>query len=114
SHVADTCPAPSGDFADPPGRQPEHLFRPGSWIVSNGAVQPAVILPTCPDFRVYANYDPLTRTFHDPEWSELHPGRGTTDTSFRGVPQQPVTHGYSGFGTRFVTADGVAVQIKDT
>jgi hypothetical protein len=30
------------------------------------------------------------------------------------VAQQGVVDGYCGFGTRFVTADGVAVEIKDT
>jgi hypothetical protein len=79
-------------------------------VESNGDVQPAVVLPTCPDFTVYANYDPVTRTFHDNDGVEA-PGRGTPGYD---VPQQKQTSGYSGFGTRFVSADGVAVEIKDT
>jgi hypothetical protein len=118
SSVADVCPPPDNDFSLAHG-QPSGLFRPGSVVVSNGVVQPAVVLPTCPDFTVYANYDPVTHTFHDPDGSES-PGRGTMPTASDpscgkyGVPQQPVVDGYCGFGTRFVSADGIAVQIKDT
>jgi hypothetical protein len=110
SSVADICPPPDNDFSLANG-QPQGLFRPGTVVVSNGVVQPAVVLPTCSDFTVYANYDPATHAFHDADGSES-PGRGTP--GYGGVPEQKVTNGYSGFGTRFVSADGVAVQIKDT
>jgi hypothetical protein len=109
SPFADICPPPDNDFSLANG-QPDGLFRPGTVVVSNGVVQPAVVLPTCSDFTVYANYDPVTRTFHDDDGVES-PGRGTPGYD---VPQQKQTSGYSGFGTRFVSADGVAVEIKDT
>lgn len=109
STVANVCPPPFNDFSLASG-QPSGLFRPGTVVVSNGDVQPAVVLPTCPDFTVYANYDPATRSFHDPDGKES-PGRGTP--GYRSA-EQVATSGYSGFGTRFVTADGVAVEIKDT
>ena len=119
SSVADSCPSPDNDFSLAHG-QPKGLFRPGTVVVSDGVVQPAVVLPTCPDFTVYANYDPATRTFRDADGSES-PGRGTMPTpddpgcaKYGGVAQQNVVDGYCGFGTRFVTADGVAVEIKDT
>jgi hypothetical protein len=118
SSVADVCPPPDNDFSLAHG-QPTGLFRAGTVVVSNGDVQPAVVLPTCPDFTVYANYDPATRTFNDPDGAES-PGRGTMPTpddpncAKYGVPQQAVLDGYCGFGTRFVSADGVAVEIKDT
>jgi hypothetical protein len=59
---------------------------------------------------VYANYDPATHTFHDPDGVEVA-GRGTVTSNgaYAGA-----TQGYSGFGTRFVTSDNVAVEIKDT
>jgi hypothetical protein len=109
SSVADICPPPDNSFSLAHG-QPGGLFRPGTVVESNGDVQPAVVLPTCSDLTVYANYDPATRTFHDPDGVES-PGRGTPGYS---VPEQKATSGYSGFGTRFVSADGVAVEIKDT
>jgi hypothetical protein len=109
SPVASICPPPDNDFSLAHG-QPSGLFRPGSVVVSDGVVQPAVVLPTCSDFTVYANYDPVTRTFHDADGVES-PGRGTPGYD---VPQQHQTSGYAGFGTRFVSADGVAVEIKDT
>jgi hypothetical protein len=109
SSAASICPPPDNDFSLANG-QPSGLFRPGTVVVSDGVVQPAVVLPTCSDFTVYANYDPVTHTFHDPDGVES-PGRGTPGYD---VPQQRQTSGYSGFGTRFVSADGVAVEIKDT
>jgi len=109
SSVADICPPPDNDFSLAHG-QPSGLFRAGTVIESDGNVQPAVVLPSCPDLTVYANYDPVTHTFHDPDGVES-PGRGTPGYA---VPQQKATSGYSGFGTRFVSADGVAVEIKDT
>ncbi|HEY6459852.1 MAG TPA: hypothetical protein VIY73_06860 [Polyangiaceae bacterium] len=118
SSVADTCPSPDNDFSLAHG-QPKGLFRAGTVVVSNGVVQPAVVLPTCPDFTVYANYDPETHAFRDADGSES-PGRGMMPTAddascaTYGVAQQGVVDGYCGFGTRFVTADGVAVEIKDT
>ncbi|HEY1694817.1 MAG TPA: hypothetical protein VGG39_21750 [Polyangiaceae bacterium] len=117
--AANVCPPPDNDFSLAHG-QPSGLFRPGTVVESNGEVQSAVVLPSCPDFNVYANYDPSTRTFHDPEGVEK-PGQGTmpspSDPScahYAGVAQQAVTSGYCGFGTRFVTADGAAVEIKDS
>ncbi len=68
------------------------------------------MLPTCSDFTVYANYDPATHTFHDPDGVEVA-NRGTIDG---GGAYDQVTQGYSGFGTRFVTSDNVAAEIKDT
>jgi hypothetical protein len=109
SSAADICPPPDNDFSLANG-QPAGLFRPGTVVVSDGVVQPAVVLPTCSDFTVYANYDPVTHTFSDNDGAES-PGRGTPGYD---VPQQKQTSGYSGFGTRFVSADGVAVEIKDT
>jgi hypothetical protein len=109
SPVASICPPPDNDFSLAHG-QPDGLFRPGSVVVSDGVVQPAIVLPTCSDFTVYANYDPVTHTFHDADGAES-PGRGTPGYD---VPQQKQTSGYSGFGTRFVSADGEAVEIKDT
>jgi hypothetical protein len=109
SSVADICPPPDNDFSLAHG-QPSGLFRAGSVVESNGEVQPAIVLPTCPDFTVYANYDPVTHTFHDADGAES-PGRGTPGYS---VPQQAWVSGYSGFGTRFLSADGEAVEIKDT
>jgi hypothetical protein len=109
SDAASICPPPDNDFSLAHG-QPSGLFRPGTVVVGNGVVQPAVVLPSCPDFTVYANYDPLTHTFSDPDGVES-PGRGTPGYD---VPQQRQTSGYVGFGTRFVSADGVAVEIKDT
>jgi hypothetical protein len=109
SDVANVCPPPDNDFSLAHG-QPTGLFRPGSVVVSNGEVQPAIVLSTCTDFNVYANYDPATHTFHDRDGVES-PGRGTPGYS---VPQQAWVSGYSGFGTRFLSEDGVAVEIKDT
>jgi hypothetical protein len=131
SSVAATCPAWNNDFSlvhgdkdcgsscSGPGEkkgQDPTMFREGSWVVSDGEVQSAVVLPTCSDFTVYANYEPLTHTFSNPDGVEVA-SRGTvyssTDfyTSASGVK---ATTGYSGFGTRFVSADGYAVEIKDT
>jgi hypothetical protein len=109
SPVADICPSPDNDFSLAHG-QPSGLFREGTVVQSDGDVQRAVVLSTCSDFTVYANYDPVTHTFHDPDGHESA-GRGTPGYS---VPEEKATSGYSGFGTRFVSADGVAVEIKDT
>ncbi len=77
-------------------------------------MQPAVVLPTCSDFNVYANYDPATHTFHTADGYEVV-GRGTIYGSDRFQSKEiTATAGYSGFGTRFVTTDGDAVEIKDT
>jgi hypothetical protein len=127
SHVAETCPAWNNDFSldhgkgwsDGPGEgshKDKTMFREGSWVNCDGCVQPAVVLPTCSDLNVYANYEPLTHTFSDVDGVEI-PYRGTFST-----PTDPyvsnggvrATNGYSGFGTRFVSADGYAVEIKDT
>ena len=114
SPVADICPPPDDDFSLASGSGGPTGFRPGSWVTCNGCVQPAVVLPTCSDFTVYANYDPATQTFHDPDGVEVA-GRGTIDVHGPySVPEITVSQGYSGFGTRFVTADSIAVEIKDT
>ncbi len=116
SSVADICPPPDNDFSLAAHRGGPIGFRKGTWTECNGCVQRAVVLPTCSDFTVYANYDPVTHTFHDPDGLEVAT-RGTIDN--RGVYHDPVsgvtvTQGYLGFGTRFVTSDNVAVEIKDT
>ncbi len=114
SSVADICPPPDNDFSLAPHSGGPTGFRKGSWTECDGCVQRAVVLPTCSDFTVYANYDPVTHTFHDPDGVEVAT-RGTIDgKGSYGVSGVKVTQGYSGFGTRFVTSDGVAVEIKDT
>jgi hypothetical protein len=145
SPVADSCPDPWKDpyFSLAQG-QPKGIFKPGSWEDCDGCVQPAIILPTCTgaDLTVYANYDPETGTFSDPDGEEVA-GRGTTENASElaaaehaaatgeknttpacdsytvaSGPHAGLTvgkeQGYCGFGTRFVTADGLAVEIKDT
>ncbi|HEY1954474.1 MAG TPA: hypothetical protein VGH28_02660 [Polyangiaceae bacterium] len=114
SPVADVCPSPDNDFSLAPHSGGPTGFRGGSWTECNGCVQPAVVLPTCSDFTVYANYDPATHTFWDADGYEMA-GRGTIyGNDHYGVPQITANAGYSGFGTRFVTADSDAVEIKDT
>lgn len=114
SSVADICPPPDNDFSLAPHSKGPTGFRKGSWTECNGCVQPAVVLPTCSDFNVYANYDPVTHTFYDEDGVEVA-GRGTIyGSTHYGVSQITATQGYSGFGTRFVTDDGYAVEIKDT
>jgi hypothetical protein len=108
--AADVCPPPDNDFSLAHHSGGPTGFCPGSWIECNGCVQRAIVLPTCSDFTVYANYDPGTHTFHDPDGVEVV-GRGTIDG--RGAYAN-ATAGYSGFGTRFVTTDEIAVEIKDT
>ena len=110
SPVADVCPPPDDDFSLAPHSGGPTGFRKGSWIECNGCVQPAIVLPTCSDFTVYANYDPATHTFWDPDGTEVA-GRGTIDGAYH---YGGATAGYLGFGTRFVTADDDAVEIKDT
>ena len=114
SSVGDICPPPDNDFSLAPHSGGPTGFRQGSWTECDGCVQRALVLPSCSDFTVYANYDPVTHTFHDPDGVEVA-GRGTIDGggaySNSGVQ---VSEGYSGFGTRFVTSDDVAVEIKDT
>ena len=114
SSVADICPPPDNDFSLAPRSGGPTGFRAGSWTECNGCVQRAVVLPTCSDFTVYANYDPATHTFHDPDGVEVAT-RGTIDGNgaYNNGSVQ-VSQGYSGFGTRFVTTDNVAVEIKDT
>ena len=114
SSAADICPPPDNDFSLASGSGGPTGFRHGSWVTCNGCVQRAVVLPTCSDFTVYANYDPVTHTFADPDGTEVA-GRGTIDGSGAfSVPEITVTQGYSGFGTRFVDTDSFAVEIKDT
>jgi hypothetical protein len=131
SNVANSCPAWDNDFSlvhgdrdcgsecTGPGdkaHQDRTMFREGSWVVSDGVVQSAVVLSTCSDFTVYANYEPLTHTFSDADGVEVaYRGTRYSSTEFytsaHGVQAET---GYSGFGTRFVSADGYAVEIKDT
>jgi len=111
SSAADICPPPDNDFSLAKGSGGPTGFRKGSWTECDGCVQPAVVLPTCSDFNVYANYDPVTHTFHDLDGVEVA-GRGTIDT--HGNAYGGAKEGYSGFGTRFVTSDEIAVEIKDT
>jgi hypothetical protein len=111
SSVADSCPPFDDDFSLAKGSGGPSGFRKGSWTECDGCVQPAIVLPTCSDLNVYANYDPATHTFHDLDGVEVA-GRGTIDT--HGNAYSGATQGYSGFGTRFVTSDQVAVEIKDT
>jgi hypothetical protein len=127
SSVADSCPDPYTDHRFTVSHhlgQPTGIFRKGSWIESDGNVQPALVLPTCTDLNVYANYDPETHTFHDVDGRE-EPLRGTTSDPAagehcgtyevtEGSTVLKATAGYCGFGTRFVSADGYAVEIKDT
>jgi hypothetical protein len=115
SSAADICPPPDNDFSLARHSGGPTGFKKGTWTTCDGCVQRAVVLPGCSDFTVYANYDPATHTFHDPDGVEVA-GRGTIDGAgpYKGVPGVPVTQGYSGFGTRFETSDGVAVEIKDT
>ena len=111
SSVADICPPPDNDFSLAKGSGGPSGFRKGSWTECDGCVQPAIVLPSCSDFNVYANYDPATHTFHDLDGVEVA-GRGTIDS--HGNAYSGAKQGYSGFGTRFVTDDGIAVEIKDT
>jgi hypothetical protein len=111
SSVSDICPPPDNDFSLARGSGGPTGFRKGSWTTCDGCVQPAIVLPSCSDFNVYANYDPVTHTFHDPDGVEVA-GRGTIDS--HGNAYNGAKEGYSGFGTRFVTSDDIAVEIKDT
>jgi len=113
SSVADICPPPDDDFSLAPHSGGPTGFREGSWQECNGCVQPAVVLPTCSDFTVYANYDPVSHAFADPDGVEVAT-RGTVDGGYFSIGGVTATQGYSGFGTRFVTSDNVAVEIKDT
>jgi hypothetical protein len=114
SPVADICPPPDNQFSLANGSGGPTGFRPGSWVNCNGCVQPAVVLPTCSDFTVYANYDPVSHTFHDPDGVEVA-NRGTIDSNGAySTTAATASAGYSGFGTRFVTSDSIAVEIKDT
>jgi hypothetical protein len=133
SPVAKSCPAWDNDFSLAHEKNPsdDKVFRTGSFVVSGGAVQPAVVLPTCSDFTVYGNYEPLTHTFSDPDGKE-EAHRGTLKnladpkdpckapsspsgwTPYVSASGIKANKGYCGFGTRFVSADGYAVEIKDT
>jgi hypothetical protein len=97
-----SCPPP--DTLSPP-----RLFAPHSYQLGcgQGCVYPARVVP-CADRSAYANFD---GTFLDPVGRE-RVGRGTrgpTAPRYAGVRS-----GYSGFGVRYVTRDGVAALIKDS
>jgi hypothetical protein len=101
--TAATCPPPE---VLAPGR----LFAPGSYQLGcgEGCVYPARAV-ACSDRTAYANYD--AAGFRDPVGREPV-GRGTRG---RTVPRYAgVRSGYSGFGLRYVTRDGVAALIKDS
>jgi hypothetical protein len=99
---ATVCPPPEA-------LTPRALFAPGSYQLGcgEGCVYPARVL-RCEDRTAYANYD---GAFHDPVGREraLRGTRGPTVPRFAGVRS-----GYSGFGVRYVTRDGVAALIKDS
>jgi len=99
---ATVCPPPESLI-------PQALFAPGSYQLGcgEGCVYPARVL-RCADRTAYANYD---GSFHDPVGREraLRGTRGRTAPRYAGVRS-----GYSGFGVRYVTRDGVAALIKDS
>jgi hypothetical protein len=99
---ATVCPPPAS-------LTPAALFAPGSYQLGcgEGCVYPARVL-RCADRTAYANYD---GAFHDPLGREraLRGTRGRTVPRYAGVRS-----GYSGFGVRYVTRDGVAALIKDS
>ncbi len=103
-----SCPPVGGDSPSDDALDANDLFRPGTWVsgTGGGTVQPAVIV-SCANPYAYGNYDPATGTFANKYPTALPVGRGTS-----GHPG--VTSGYSGFGTRYQTADGRAWLIKDT
>jgi hypothetical protein len=110
----DVCPpATHGTPATAEGLLQTNIFKSGTYVdgCGSGCVQNAVVLPQCHDLNVYANYDPSTGTFADADGTES-PGRGTP--GYGGVSQQSVTTPVAGFGTRFMTHDGNAVEIKDS
>ena len=124
SNVGNTCPTWNNDFSlssgEGPGTGAHHdptMFRKNTWVNCNGCVQGAkVVFFTCSDFTVYANYEPLTHTFNDPDGTEVA-NRGSvwsSTDSYVSKTGVKATTGYSGFGTRFVSADNYAVEIKDT
>jgi hypothetical protein len=88
---------------------PRALFAPRSYQLGcgQGCVYPARVV-RCADRTAYANYD---GAFHDPVGREraLRGTRGPTAPRYAGVRS-----GYSGFGVRYVTRDGVAALIKDS
>jgi cell wall-associated NlpC family hydrolase len=132
SPKGDSCPSWDDGFSLADGKSPKDKeeFRPGSFV-ADGEVQPGVVLPTCSDFTVYANYDPATHTFSDPDGTEeAHRGTLKNLADPKDHCKAPASHsgwtpyvsesgvkaktGYCGFGTRFVSADSYAVEIKDT
>lgn len=99
---ATVCPPPESLAA-------RALFAPGSYQrgCGEGCVYPARVV-RCTDRTAYANYD---GAFRDPVGREraLRGTRGRTAPRYTGVRS-----GYSGFGVRYVTRDGVAALIKDS
>jgi hypothetical protein len=85
SPVASICPPP-GQRLQPRARAAR---RDCSVQVasssSDGVVQPAIVLPTCSDFTVYANYDPVTHTFQRSPTAPSPPGAARPGYD---VPQQ--------------------------
>jgi hypothetical protein len=106
---------PAGVVATPPcppprSLSPGRLFAPHSYQLGcgEGCVYPARVLP-CADRGAYANY--VAGQFVDRVGRE-RVGRGTRGPT---VPRYAgVRSGYSGFGVRYVTRDGVAALIKDS
>ena len=123
---APNCPAP-GDAVGPtdgtntyPGQtegalSASRIFARNTWTQFDctlGCTFPAVVTAPC---SVYGNYDPKTRVFSNKYPVDLPAGRGTRGRTSDGVADDPrVTSGYSGFGWRYQSRDGVAVMIKDT
>jgi hypothetical protein len=89
---------------------PRALFAPGSYQLGcgEGCVFPARVV-RCADRTVFANY--AAGVFADPIGRE-RVSRGTRGPT---VPRYAgVRSGYSGFGVRYVTRDGIAALIKDS
>jgi hypothetical protein len=107
--LAATGERPAAACPPPESLTPRALFAPGTYQLGcgEGCVYPARVL-RCADRTAYANYD---GAFRDPVGREraLRGTRGRTVPRYAGVRS-----GYSGFGVRYVTRDGVAALIKDS
>jgi len=105
--TGDVCKTASVGRPSGAGLISSDLYYPNTYsdFCGGGCVQPGRIVE-CPDPRVYANYDPVTRTLSNVVGTET-PGRGTSGYS-------GVTVAVAGFGTRYVTMNRDVVLIKDT
>ena len=108
SSTSASCPAIGGDSPSDDGLSASRIFAPGTYVsgTGGGTVQPAVII-ACAYPYAYGNYDPATGTLSNRYPGVLPAGRGTSGHA-------GVTSGYSGFGTRYETADHRAWLVKDT